>query len=80
MELLKDILPNDIVSKIRMYHSHPISDIMKTWIDTYELQVRTCGVTRTFSDDYFEWFNGINQRHTGWQSDDEDYYDPDRDW
>ena len=29
MELLKYILPSEVVSKVRLYHSHPVADIIK---------------------------------------------------
>ena len=76
MELLNNILPNDIINKIRMYHSHPISDMMKTWIITYEFQARVCKTTKTFSADYFEWFKETN-KPMDWNSDidDDDSYD-----
>ena len=30
------MLPSEVVSKIRVYHSHPIADMMKPWIQKYE--------------------------------------------
>ena len=36
MELLNKIFPSEVVSKIRVYHSHPVADMMKPWIQKYE--------------------------------------------
>ena len=32
MELLKFVLPSEVVSKVRLYHSHPVADLLNPWI------------------------------------------------
>ena len=36
MELLKLVLPNEVVSKVRLYHSHPVADLLHPWIFKFE--------------------------------------------
>ena len=32
MEFLKLVLPSEVVSKVRLYHSHPVADMLHPWI------------------------------------------------
>ncbi len=36
MELLKYVLPIEVVSKVRLYHSHPVADLLNPWIFKFE--------------------------------------------
>ena len=36
MELLKFVLPSEVVSKVRLYHSHPVADMISPWIQQYQ--------------------------------------------
>ena len=58
MELLNNILPREVVSKIRVYHSHPVADLVKQSIKFYvkRLQVENvhgCAFDRGCSDAYY---------------------------
>ena len=36
MELLNYILPREVVSKVRLYHSHPLADIIKSRLNQHK--------------------------------------------
>ena len=73
MELLKLVLPSEVVSKVRLYHSHPVADIMRDEIQVYvndsdcKRFKRKVGREMTFAEYIFDtcWRSSV-ERFNAW--------------
>ena len=69
MELLKYVLPNEVVSKVRLYHSHPVADIVREEVKAYvndsdcKRFKRKVGREMSFHEYVFQtgWENAVSQ-------------------
>ena len=55
MEILNDIFRIEVINKIRLYHSHPVADMIRVKVDDYEcVSSESDSRTLSFAEGYFE--------------------------